>query len=701
TVARLRLPDGEATVTAVGNLMEAAPGETLQLYGRFVKDKRFGDQFKFDSYNTKLPTTLVGLKAYLGSGLIPGLGNRWAERLVDRFGEELWEILETDPSRLRALKGFGRKRTDALVQAWQQQRMIRDLMVFLRGHGITTGWAVKIFQFYGPEALAVVSKDPYRLALDISGIGFSTADSIARKLGLPPDAPARFEAGVLHLMSMAAGDGHTYLPFEIILEQGQALLECDEKDVRNAVSRLWKSERLALEKLSNATRAIYLPALYHSEKYAADYIKGILASGSTLPKVDVDRSVALFEEKFKFELAQRQRDAVAQVMLGGVSVLTGGPGTGKTTTVRALLFMLEGAGVRVALCAPTGRAAKRLNETTGHPASTIHRLLKFSPKEGRFLVNERDPLKADLVVVDETSMLEISLAYHLLRALLSTTTVLFVGDSDQLPSVGPGNFLADLINSERVPVIALTEIFRQARRSLIVVNAHRINHGEFPLIKPPEDGRRSDFFFIEKNDPEEILDTIKMLVKERVPREFDVNPIEDIQVITPMHRGILGTANLNLELQTLLNPETHTLTKGSLRIKVGDKVMQIENNYDRDIFNGDIGVVTFIDPEDHSVRINFDGRAQHYAFQELDQIILSYAISVHKSQGSEYRCVVVPLHTQHYLLLQRNLIYTALTRGKRLVCIVGSKKALHIALRNNKVQQRFSALAQRLKDLER
>ena len=694
TVARLQVPGKKDLVTIVGALPLPTPGETLRLKGQWVVDTKFGQQFRVESCLSVLPATIIGIQKYLGSSLIKGIGPIMAKRIVDKFGLDTFDIIEENPERLTEIDGIGPIRTERITKAWQEQKQIREVMVFLQGHEISPAYAVKIFKAYGDKAVSVVKENPYRLALDISGIGFKTADKVAKSMGIDPNSQIRAEAGIIHVLSELVDEGHCYYPYEELKQKVAELLEIDLAILETALATLAREDRILIEDLPEI-KAVYLTPLHVAEANVARRLKTLIASPKQALQIDVEKAIEWVQSISRIDLAATQKLALRKTISGKVVVLTGGPGTGKTTLINSLVKILEKKGQRIVLASPTGRAAKRLSEVTGKEAKTIHRLLEFSPKEGGFKRNEDNPLDADLVVIDEASMVDILLMNQLLKAIPLTATLLLVGDVDQLPSVGPGNVLKDIIASGNVETIILTEIFRQAQESLIIVNAHRVNRGEFPQLKPQQ-GQRSDFYFIEKDDPEEVLGVIKELCVKRLPNAFRLNPLDDIQVMTPMHRGTVGVANLNAELQVLLNPQGKVITRGGRLFRVNDKVMQIKNNYEKDVFNGDIGTLAAIDIEEQKVQVKFEGRTVDYELSDLDDLVLAYAISIHKSQGAEYPVVVVPLLSQHYIMLQRNLLYTAITRAKRLVVLVGSKRAIAIAVRNNKVQRRYTNLAAKL-----
>lgn len=700
-VVRLAVTGQRDPVTAVGNLLGVQPGESLRLTGTWVQDPKYGRQLRVSSYATVAPATVAGIEKYLGSGLIRGIGKGLASRLVQSFGLATLEVIEGQPERLREVEGIGPQRSAAILHAWAEQREIKEVMVFLQSHGVSTHHAIKIYKVYGGQAVTLVRENPYRLATDIYGIGFKTADQIAAALGIPKDAPQRIEAGTLHLLALAGDQGHLYLPRRELLEEAQTLLGSEPWRVEQAVAALAAAGEVVVEPLPAAPEdpseaAIYLKTLHAAEVGIAARVHALLIQPPLPFEIDVERALEWFEKSEHVALAPQQRQAIRAGLSRKMLVITGGPGTGKTTLVRGIVRILEKKGQKVLLAAPTGRAAKRLAEATGGAATTLHRLLEFDPRSRAFQRNREHPLACDLLIVDEASMLDTHLACHVLRAVPDPGRVILVGDVDQLPSVGPGRVLADVIRSGAVEVVRLTEIFRQAERSLIVVNAHRVNQGQMPVLESVD--RDGDFFFIPRRTPEEIVETIAHLVTRRIPTGFGLDPVEQIQVLTPRNRGPLGTESLNARLRELLNPEGASLTRGGRTLRVGDKVMQIRNNYDLEVWNGDLGRVTAIDEVDQVVRVAVDGREAVYDFASLDELVPAYACSIHKSQGSEYPCVVIPLHTTHYLMLQRNLLYTAITRAKRLVVLVGEERALRIAVGNRRVRPRHTRLAERLGD---
>lgn len=709
TVARLAVAGGGPPVTVVGALYGVAPGTPLSLSGTWELDRKYGRQFRVESYRTRSPETLIGIERYLGSGMIPGIGPELAKRLVTRFGLETLTVIENQPDRLTEVEGIGPARAGRIAESWAEQRDIQDVMVFLRGHGVSTAYAVRIYRRYGKDAIAVVRRNPYRLAIDIWGIGFKIADGIARSLGIDARAPERLEASVLHVLGELAEEGHTHAPEEAVCSRAGELLGGDLEAgmLEAAVERLLASCLVVRERLTDGAPCLSLAAMWRSEAEAAAAFAQLCATPMAPWSIDVEAALAWFEQRAGIQLAAQQRRAVAAAMADKCVVVTGGPGVGKTTIVRAIVTLLGAKRRVVGLAAPTGRAAKRLSESTGAPALTLHRLLEFDPRRGLFERGPANRLELDTLVVDEVSMVDTDLFGALVAALPAAAQLILVGDVDQLPSVGPGAVLADVIASGAASVVELTEIFRQAAESRIVVNAHRVNRGEPPDLETPPGGEpgRSDFYFVERDDPIAARDTLVELVCERIPARFGLDPRRDIQVLTPMHRGEVGTTALNLALQARLNPaggERGELRRGDRVIRVGDKVMQVRNDYDRDVFNGDVGLVRGLRaPDGDGERIleveMADGRVVEYTAADVDQLAHAYAISVHKSQGSEYPAVVLPLLTQHYLMLQRNLLYTAITRGKRLVVLVGSRRAVLMAVRNHAARTRWTWLAERIR----
>jgi exodeoxyribonuclease V alpha subunit len=705
-VIQVKVRGRKDLVTAVGSFGAITPGEALRMEGVFETHLRYGEQFKVDRYETSAPATIDGIQKYLGSGLIKGIGPVMAKRIVRQFGETTLDVIESESERLEEVEGIGPVRLGQIRKAWQDQKEIRDLMVFLQGHGVSSAYATRIFKRYGGGSREIVQENPYRLAMDISGIGFITADKIAQKLGFAPDSPLRAEAGLLFVLHEGTEEGHVCLPRGQLLEQTEQLLTISSQILTEALDSLLVENMVVQERVPSDSAIsqedsvhLYLKGYFLAEKQAARRLLHLQAHRPLQRKIDIDQSIEWLKSKMPFKLAALQEEAVRQSLMDKVVVITGGPGTGKTTLIRAILAIYRRLGAQVCLAAPTGRAAKRLSEATHYPASTLHRLLEFSPQQGRFLRDEYKPLTADLIIVDECSMLDVLLMHYLLKAVPGHATLILVGDVDQLPSVGPGNVLKDVIASGKFPVVRLSEIFRQARQSQIIVNAHLIQQGKFPRLEPSGETSGEalqDFYFIEKEEPEEVVRLILRLCTERIPARFGLDPVEQVQILSPMHRGLIGSHHLNAALQDALNPGGKAIERGGRLFRVGDKVMQIRNNYDKDVFNGDWGRIRDLDLETQELGVEFDGRRVAYDFSELDELQLAYAVSVHKAQGSEYPAVILPLLTQHYVMLQRNLLYTAITRARKLAVVVGTKKALAIAVRNDRMHHRHTLLRERL-----
>jgi len=708
TVARLKVYGRHDLVTIVGALMSPAPGEILKMRGRWGSHPKYGEQFKVEYYETKVPASVYGIRKYLGSGLIKGIGPKIAERIVASFGADTLAVIEANTDKLAEVDGIGKKRIAMIRTAWDEQKEVREVMLFLQSHGVSTGYAAKIFKHYGQESIAVVKENPYRMARDIFGIGFLTADKIAAKLGFEKDSPMRAQAGIIYVLHQMADDGHVYYPYLPLITKCREILDVNPAIIETAIADITLDKTIVIEDLNesidqfqNNYKAVYLQKYHFCESRIADMLIRLKYAPSNNGAIDAKRAIDLAEAQIGIRLAKHQADAVKSVLAHKVMVITGGPGTGKTTLISAILKIFMRMKARVLLSAPTGRAAKRMTEATGNTAKTIHRLLEYSFKKGGFQKNSNTPLQCDLLIVDEASMIDTVLMYHLLRAVPTHAAFILVGDVNQLPSVGAGSVLNDIIASDEIPVVALTQIFRQARQSQIIVNAHKINQGIMPRWPSIKGGHQapkelSDFYFIEQEEPEKVLDTIIQLVQKRIPLRFGFHAVDQIQVLTPMHRGIVGAGNLNTKLQEFLNPRKDGLNHGHRKFKPGDKVMQIRNNYDKNVFNGDIGRIDNISFENQQVVIFFDGAMVIYEFSELDEITLAYAVSVHKAQGSEYPAVVMPILIQHYMLLQRNLIYTAVTRGRRLVVLVGTRKAMAIGVHNNKTHKRNTGLQDRL-----
>ena len=710
TVARI-LPDQgrldararDGTIAVVGVMPELNTGEAAEFTGQWVNDPRYGLQFKAETVRPILPTSLEGIKAYLSSGIVKGIGPRTAEKIVDHFGEATLDVLSRTPERLDEVPGLKTNLARQLIVAWAENQSIRQTMIFLQGYGISSRMAVKIHDEYGHDTIKIVKEDPYRLADEVFGIGFIKADAIARNMGLAVDSPGRLRAGLHYTLNKLATEGHTYAPREVLIHTALELLQINNRARLEAIlSQQILAQELIVDTFIEATgaqvEAIYLPMYFHSERGAARLLSGIAASPSALLPAWENTNWRDFLADLAGDqhvtLTDQQQGAVRAALTSKLSVLTGGPGTGKTTTLRMVIQALNSARRSFALASPTGRAAKRLSEATGEPASTIHRLLGYTPGEG-FLHDEGYPLDIDMLIVDEASMLDLVLFYNLLKALRPFTHLMLVGDVDQLPSVGAGNVLRDVINSGLAQVTRLDVIFRQSEDSLIVDNAHRVNRGDMPYTH----NKSSDFFMFSKEEPAEAAELVVDIVKNRLPDKFGYHPIDDVQVIAPMYRGPAGVHALNDALQRALNGDRRMaeIRLAGRLFRVGDKVMQTRNNYDKDVFNGDIGRIYAIDFEDSLMEVVIDGRLVYYEFGEADDLVLAYCISTHRSQGSEYPVVVLPLLTQHYMMLQRNLLYTAITRAKKMVVLVGSNRAIYMAVNNNKVAERYSGLLARLR----
>lgn len=693
-VLRVKVRGFRELVTIVGNSATVTAGEYVEAWGSWINDKNYGQQFKAQQLKTVPPSTLAGIEKYLASGMVKGIGPFFAKKLVKAFGENIFEIIEHKPQRLKKVPGIGSKRVALITNAWGEQKLIREIMVFLQSYGVGTARAVRIYKTYGEQAIAKVRENPYRLALDIHGIGFKSADIIARKLGIAENSLIRAQAGVRHVLQELASQGHCAAHREELVKQTSELLEISESIVAEAIESEIAENNIVKDKLAE-TEVLFLAALYRAEEGVATHIARL--KGSSLPwgKVEAEKALPWVERLSKLQLSPSQQQAVTTVLENKITIITGGPGVGKTTIVNCILKIVRAKKCFVSLCAPTGRAAKRLAETTRLPAKTIHRLLEFDPHSFAFKHNSDHPLVTDLVVVDEASMLDIVLFNRLLQAIPRHAALLLIGDIDQLPSVGPGAVLSDLIQSNTLATVVLTEIFRQAAGSGIIVNAHRINSGQMPLKQ--EQGKLHDFYLVAADSAEEIHSKLLQIVTERIPERFGFKPLLDIQILAPMNRGGIGTRSLNIMLQQALNGAAEPkVSRFGWTFAPGDKVLQNINNYDKEVFNGDIGNIESVDLEQSTLLINFDGRAVEYDFAELDELSLAYAVSIHKSQGSEYPVVVVPLATQHYIMLARNLLYTAVTRGKQLVVIVGQKKALAMAVNNVRTNNRVTALQQRL-----
>ena len=685
SVLKVKVKGYDDLVTLVGNLLEVPVGSVLLCRGEWKVDKRYGSQFVAATWEETMPATVYGIEKYLGSGLVKGIGPRFARAIVQRFGTETIDIIETEIERLYEVPNIGRKRVAKIRESWEKQKDIKNVMLFLQGYGVSTAYAAKIYREYGKESIDKVKENPYRLADDIWGIGFKTADGIAAKMGYEKEDPRRCRSGILYTLGQLSDEGHVYAGEEQLVKTAGQLLEAGETAIRDTLAGMLQAEDLILDK-----DAIYLPPFYHAECGTSRRLRDLAEStGRSLFDGLFDPSSLTAETGIEYD--EVQLAAIRQAVTSKVMVLTGGPGTGKTTTTQGIIAALKKAGLRVLLAAPTGRAAKRMSEATGMEAKTIHRLLEYNPQDG-YKRNDENPLEGDALIVDECSMIDILLMNNLLKAVPVGMRLVFVGDIDQLPSVGAGNVLRDIIDSQRIPVVRLVRIFRQAQKSRIVMNAHTINQGRFP---DTSNGRDTDFFFMREDDPERAAETIVRLVKERLPRAYRESP-DRIQVLTPMQRGVVGAANLNLLLQQALNPSGPSLNRGGYTYRQGDRVMQQRNNYDKDVFNGDLGYIREVDTEERTLKVDFDGKWVEYDVTELDELTLAYATTIHKAQGSEYPIVVMPVLMTHFVMLQRNLIYTGITRAKKICVLIGAMKALAYAVRNMSVLKRNTSLRERL-----
>ncbi|MDQ5986159.1 MAG: ATP-dependent RecD-like DNA helicase [Syntrophus sp. SKADARSKE-3] len=703
TVAKIKVYGRRELVTIVGSIVNPTPGEIIKMKGEWTNDPKYGEQFKIVFCQTTTPASVHGIEKYLGSGLIKGIGLVMAKRIVKKFKEKTLDVIEMEIEKLVDVEGIGQKRIGMIRKAWEEQKEIRAVMIFLQSHGVSSGYAAKIYKQYGNDAIEIVKENPYRLATDIFGIGFIIADKIAGKLGFAKDSELRASAGILYVLHELTDEGHVYYPYEPLIGKCKEMLEIDREVIVKAIGTVFLDKQIVIEELNNDpaefqenNRAVYLAGYHVAEKNLAIRLRTLVNAPQAIRKIDSEKAIQWVQEKLSITLANKQIEAVQCAAENKVMIITGGPGTGKTTIINAILKIFSAIKAKILLAAPTGRAAKRMSEATGHEAKTIHRMLEYNMRKGGFQKNEESPLDCDLLIIDEASMIDTLLMHNLLKAIPINATFIMVGDVNQLPSVGAGNVLRDIIDSGIAPVVQLNEIFRQAKESSIIVNAHKINEGIVPNLKSNQD-KVDDFYFIEQEDPEKALEMIINLVRLRIPKRFGFDSVNDIQVLTPMHRGTIGAGNLNIELQKALNSGDEGVTRGGKIFRVNDKVMQIVNNYDKEVYNGDIGRIAAIDEVAKEVRVIIDDREIIYDYSDLDEIVHAYAVSIHKSQGSEYPVVVIPILTQHYVLLQRNLLYTGVTRGKKLVVIVGTRKAMAIAVKNNKTKKRFTLLKQRLR----
>jgi exodeoxyribonuclease V alpha subunit len=704
TVAKIITAESRSPVTIVGHMAGVSPGEALKIQGQWQTHPKYGQQFKVLTYEVTIPATVDGIRKYLESGAIKGIGPFIAAKLVSTFGVETFDVIDKNPDRLVEVEGIGEAKADMIRIAWQDHHAIRGLMQFLQDMQVQTSMCAKIFKEYGPDAVDMLREEPYQLADDFPGSGFLIADTIARKLGLTKAGPDRVRGAIIHLIVQMTEDGHTFAEEENLIARCENLFQIDRNAIQNAIDELVSSKHIVVEpfEADTQTRALFLKSLYLAEKGLADRFKALLSVPVEPVKIDPEQIFKEVHQKLAINLSDDQLEVLEQVFSHRISIITGGPGTGKTTLLRSIATIFEALGQKVKLAAPTGRAARRLTEVTHRKAETIHRLLRYNFMDGQFIKNQDNPLVVDALIVDEASMVDTELMYHLLKAMPPTAVLVLVGDVFQLPSVGPGNVLADIIRSDCTPVFYLNEIFRQDQQSPIVINAHKVRNGESLDVQPsePVDGT-SEFYFLENHDPQQVVDTIIQLCRQELPGRFGIDPVQDLQVLTPMHKGVAGTINLNHVLQDVLNPNPVLLETMGNAFKIDDKVMHLKNNYQKDVYNGDIGTIRHIDKKQGQLSVDYYGRRVDYEQSDLDEISIAYAISVHKSQGSEYPAVIVPLITQHYIMLQRNLLYTAMTRGKKLVILIGTQKALSIALNNDRPQQRLSRLAERLVQFRR
>ncbi|MGD0111330.1 MAG: ATP-dependent RecD-like DNA helicase [Armatimonadota bacterium] len=697
-VLRVKARGHRELVTVVGTVPSVAVGEWIEATGMWRIDSQYGQQLRANVLRTTPPATPEGIAKYLGSGLIKGIGPHFADKLVQAFGMEVFEVIEQSPERMLEVEGIGARRQQRILAAWHEQKAVREVMVFLHSHGVGTSRAFRIYKVYGDDAIQKVQEDPYRLARDIWGVGFKTADQIAASLGIDKQSDLRARAGVEYVLQALTEEGHCAYARHLLVEKATEMLEIAPLIVEHAIEHGLAEARLVARTRSDGSVLIYLAALDACERQLARNLVALSRMPHPCPPVDPAKVAAWAQATLGLELAPAQQEALAQVTRSKVMVITGGPGVGKTTLVRAIVRLFHTRHLRVVLCAPTGRAARRLGEAAGAEASTIHRLMEFDPATARFKHDADYPLRGDVFVIDEMSMVDLVLAHQLVRAIPPHAIVVMVGDVDQLPSVGPGSVLRDIIDSGVLPVCRLTHIFRQSAESEIVMNAHRVNQGQMPRWDPTRAPTSTDFHFLEVAEPVEAVARVRRLVQEQIPKRFGFDPLEDIQVLTPMQRGELGARNLNQVLQAALNPSGREVQRFGWTFRVGDKVMQIINDYDKDVFNGDIGRIVAIDEEDQEVEVRFDERSVTYDFGELDELVLAYASTVHKAQGSEYPCVVLPVHTQHYMLLYRDLLYTAITRARKLLVMVGTKRAIATATHRVGSRTRVTTLQERLQD---
>jgi exodeoxyribonuclease V alpha subunit len=697
-VLKVRIKGEKEPATVVGRIADVHPGEFLTAKGEWGMDPTHGRQWKASIIQTSTPDTKEGIEKFLGSGLIHGIGPVYAKKLVATFGAGVLDVIDKQSARLEEVPGIGPGRRKRIKESWKQTVTVREIMTFLLSHGISTARAFRIYKTYGENAMKRVQSNPYCLARDIRGIGFRTADEIAENFGIDKNSPLRARAGIEHMLFEISRKGHCAFPREDLVRQTSEELEIEAEHLEQAILHGLAEKRLLLETKHADRPLIYLQHLYKAETELAFDLRSLATGTSPLKNADPEKAITWVEKKIGIELASLQKEAIRTLFRNKVLVITGGPGVGKTTLVNALIHMYKARKLSVKLGAPTGRAAKRMTETTGHPATTLHRMLIVDPATGTFKHDRANPLKGDVFIIDETSMLDLPLAHSLFSAIPKEAVLILVGDVNQLPSVGPGSVLEDLIRSDRLAVTRLTEIFRQAQGSAIITNAHKINKGQFPESGTPQNP--GDFYLIPAEEPQEVWQKIRGLLQKQVRAKFSLDPQTQVQVLTPMQRGELGARNLNQQIQSLLNPKGDGIERFGITYRVGDRVMQTLNNYDKEVFNGDMGIIVGLDREEHTLWIDIGGDKKAYNFNELDELTLSYAVTIHKSQGSEYPCVIIPLHTQHYMMLQRNLLYTAVTRGKQLVIVVGPSKAIRMAIQNVDSAKRITLLSERIRELD-
>ncbi len=695
TVLRAKVRGHKDLVTVVGTASSINPGEWLAADGEWITDAHYGPQFKAETMRVSSPDTIDGIKKFLGSGIIRGIGKEYAERLVNTFGRDVFDVIEHSSAKLQTVEGIGPTRRASIRAAWEEQKGIREIMSFLFSHGVSTARAFRIYKTYGDRAIELIQRDPYCLARDIRGIGFRVADEIARTLGIAKDSELRARAGLEYVLQEITTSGHCAALRGDLQSKTVEMLDIPPEQVAASLDHLLENKRLVRDEDRQGRNLIYLPKLYFAEWSFAKKLAELNAGKHPCPAIDLEKALDWVQKKAQIELSENQCKALQIAVQAKVMVVTGGPGVGKTTLVNSIIQVLRAKKLNIALCAPTGRAAKRLSETTGLAAKTIHRLLKFNPGTGGFVHDDRNLLNGDVFIIDEASMIDQILAQQFLQAVPQRAAVIFVGDADQLPSVGPGRVLCDIIASKTVPTVNLTEIFRQAAESRIVTGAHRINQGQLPEF-PEEGDKSSDLYFVEAEETARALAIIQKMVSESIPRRQGFNPIDDIQILTPMQKGELGAKNLNQVMQALLNPQGSQIERFGVVFREGDRVMQTENDYDKDVFNGDLGRIVTVDEVQGEIVVKIDDRRIKYEFRELDELVHAYAITIHKSQGSEYPCVIIPMHTQHYILLQRSLLYTAVTRAKKFAVLVGTKKAMGLAVSRAESRARVTTLKERL-----